>query len=217
MSSSDGLVELVDVSSLQSPQTIDWEKVFASGVVGAWFQTSRYSHDLMAPYTAMDKAKDCGLAVGGYHFAYCGSDAKAQAAFAVGSLGGRYARSGDLPLVLDWEYDKGIQPEASVAWAVAFMEEAAQLMGRMPLFYTYPSFGSTHPALWLSGLGKYPLFLASYGTHNMPYMGTPHPVKPWTKVAVHQYIGNGGRVPGITADCDRSRCTPGDYDSLLQP
>lgn len=203
-------VELIDVSSIQNTKTINWSKVYASGVRGVWFQTSRYSHDLMADYAAMDAARSSGLAVGGYHFAYCGSDPVAQAEFAVQSVGPHH--DGDLPLVLDWEYDKGVQSSDSVRWAETFMSHSGQLTGRTGLLYSYPSFLASHGDL--GTLGQYPLFLAAYGPNKTAYAGTPKAPAPWTSVSVHQYIGNGGRVPGIGPDCDRSRCLQEVFDTL---
>jgi lysozyme len=223
------MIELLDVSGIQDPANADWKAVAASGVRGVWLQASRYKGQVEASFlSGMNAAKAAGLAVGAYHFAYCGSSAPAQARFAFSACKGLGSAAGDLPPMLDWEFIKNkddgtaITPEESVAWAESFMATAQELWypsrERKPVMYTFPYFAGQHqPHLANSSLGAYPLVLAAYGENNTPYVGTPKPVAPWDKVTVHQYIGNGGRVHGIQADCDRDRmdCTEEEFQKFL--
>ncbi len=205
------MIELVDMCSLQDPEHVDFAKMRDSGIRGVYFKSSQYSASKDPTFSiGVKRAKAAGLACGAYHFAYCGKPAAAQMAFFLAASDGLGAVPGELPPMLDWEFavngDDGrpLAKSDTVRWAMDAMDEAQELWypngDRMPTIYTFPFFaGERQP--WLgqcSKLADYPLTLAAY-----PTLITPP--KPWDKVTIHQYIGNGGRVPGVTPDCDRDR------------
>ena len=221
------MIELVDMCSLQSPATVDFEAMAKSGIRGVWFKATQYSGDVdNTMRIGVIRARAAGLHCGVYHFCYCGRDPYAQMVHfwknsvvdgvVVGS------EPGDLPPMIDWEYaergDDGqvITELDTVKWLEAAAPACKKLWypdnDRKPTIYTYPDFARQHqPFLGKSNvIGDYPLTLACY-----PNL-LPAP-KPWDRVTVHQYIGNGGRVPGVTNDCDRDRFQgdDGEFDAFL--
>ncbi len=205
-------IELVDMCSLQGPGTVDFDAMKASGVRGVYFKSSQYSSSLDGTFNiGVERAEKAGLIVGAYHFAYCGKDPWDQMAFFYKASRGLGAKEGELPPMLDWEFAKNgedgtpLKKSETVKWAAKAMA-AAKIMwypdnDRMPTLYTFPFFAYERQP-WLGNeevLGKYPLTLAAY-----PTLPIELP-KPWNKVTIHQYVGNGGRVAGVSTDCDRDR------------
>lgn len=212
--------ELIDLSSLQ--ETVDWEKVAASGIEGAYIKSSQYSGTWDYQFgTYVSGATRAGISCGAYHFAYCGSDPAAQARFFFKASDGLGSKPGELPPSLDLEFAKNIPPKDVVDWAVAFMKEAercwypgndlreaAGQKVRRPIIYTFPYFAqSLQPFLGESELTKYPLWIATYQAEG-PKLPTG-----WSDWALWQWIGNGGQVPGIGRDCDRDKFK-GDWDEF---
>lgn len=199
-------IELVDMCSLQAPDRVDFKKMKDYGVRGVWFKASQYSSSKDPTFDiGVQRATEAGLVAGAYHFAYCGSDPVAQMRFFFEACKGLGSRPGELPAMLDWEYaNKGndgqpITNTASVDWLEAASNELWRLFGR-GIIYTYPYFCEEHqPYLGTRlSLGQKDLCLAAYPTiTNVP--------RPWPAVAVQQYVGNGGKVPGVSTDCDRDR------------
>ena len=200
------MIELVDMCSLQDPERVDFKKMKDSGVRGAWLKASQFSRSLDPTFgVGSTRAIQAGLNVGAYHFAYCGSDPVAQMKFAHNACAGLGTSDGELPFMLDWEFaetgsdGKRLTPEAVVDWLWAAAEEANVLWKGKVIIYTYPHFALRHqPFLANSGMEKYDLCLAAYpAIRNVP--------SPWPHAKVHQYVGNGGKVPGVATDCDRDR------------
>ena len=98
---------IIDVSSHQ--QTIDWEKVYASGIDGVMlrvgytgYKYGTYNSDTCFE-TFYNGAKAAGLKIGAYYYGQptCVADALTEANYALGLLNGR---SFDLPVAYDLEY-----------------------------------------------------------------------------------------------------------------
>lgn len=204
------MIELVDMCSLQAPDRVDFARMKDSGVRGVWFKASQYSGSIDPTFDiGVERATKAGLLCGAYHFAFCGSDPIAQMQHFFKSAKGLGSHSGELPAMLDWEFSKNdnsgnpIPLSASVRWAEAAMAELVNLFGR-GILYSFPYFlRERMVALQGSPLGNYDLNIAGYNGLNAP---PPSLVGlPWKLSRVHQYVGNGGVVPGVPTDCDRDR------------
>ncbi len=205
-------VELVDMCSLQTPQHVDFNLMKEAGVRGVYFCSSRYSSSVDYTFDeGVEKAMRAGLVCGAYHFAFCGSDPEKQMEFFYKQSSKLGQEANQLPPMLDWEFSvngtdgQPIKKSDSVIWALKAMDAMWNLwysLGvRRPTLYTFPYFAAERQP-WLGmtpELSAYPLTLAAY-----PTIGKQIP-RPWTKATIHQYIGNGGRVPGVKVDCDRDR------------
>jgi lysozyme len=214
-------VKGIDLCSLQSPKTVDWAKVKASGHQFAIFKSSQYSSTRDHTFgPGVEKAKAEGILCGAYHFAFVGADPIKQAEFFFQASEGLGSRPGELPPALDLEYRKlsgapgGVYSNAhTVAWAQAFLSRCRELwypqpftaegevqQYRKPVLYSYSSFlKELQPELLGSGMERYPLWIAHYTN-----AGAPSLPKPWSGWAIHQWKGNGGRVPGVAVDCDQN-------------
>ncbi len=204
-------IELVDMCSLQAPDRVDFNKVRDSGIRGVYFKASQYSaSDDPTFAVGVERAMAAGLVCGAYHFAYCGSDAIKQMEHFYKASGGLGSLPGELPPMLDWEFavngsdGKPLTKSGTVLWLAAALDHMWSLWyargERRPTAYTYPFFADERQP-WLSQvqtLASYPLTLAAYPSI------TKIP-KPWDRVTIHQYVGNGGKVPGVPVDCDRDR------------
>ncbi len=134
----------IDVSKWQGK--VDWKKVAAAGhkfafikaTEGVGFVDPRFHENWKACQAA-------GMIRGAYHFARVSRpidmDAVAEAehfSTTVGKLG-----PGDLPLVLDIEWDKrakGIKPKEIVRWCGNFLETVHRLSKKKPIVYTGRNF-----------------------------------------------------------------------------
>ncbi len=204
-------IELVDMCSLQNPQYVDFDKMKASGVRGVYLKSSQYSGSADATFDiGVDRAMKAGLACGAYHFAFCGSNPAVQMDFFHRMSSGLGKRPGELPPMIDWEYavngldGQPLVKSKTVDWALEALDAAKALWypdsDRLPILYTFPYFAEQRQP-WLGNatrLAEYPLALAYYPT----ILSVP---KPWTVATIHQYAGDGGRVPGVSVACDRDR------------
>lgn len=205
-------IELVDMCSLQDPERVNFNKMKDSGIRGVYFKSSQYSSSSDPTFNiGVERAKAAGLVCGAYHFAYCGSDPTDQAVFFYKACRGLGEKAGELPPMMDWEFantgpdGQPLRKSDTVKWLVTAMAAMKTIWypdnNRLPTIYSFPFFcDERQPYLEQAGesLSQYPLTLAAYpSVLNVP--------KPWTKVTIHQYVGNGGRVPGVTTDCDRDR------------
>lgn len=171
-----------DVSSYQHPRgaSIDWQAVRSTGasfaIVKASEGTTYRNGFFRADWTG---ARTAGLVRGAYHFARPARPLVASAvaqAKAFVSVAGTTLEPGALPPILDLEVSGGLRPAELVAWATAWLDTAAQLSGRTPVIYTYPSFWPT--AMGGSrAFGAYPLWLASYSATPR---GLPSGWRAWT-------------------------------------
>jgi len=205
------VIELADMCSLQALARVDFDKVRDSGIRGVWFKASQFSSGTDPEFAVgVERATKAGLHCGAYHFCYCGSDPAKQMEHFLKVSGGLGKNPGELPPMIDWEFskndDKGyaIPPSASCRWLLEAARAAEALwydqVDRLPILYTYPFFAQERqPFLGTLGeLERFPLCLAAY-----PKLVTPP--RPWKEATVHQYVGNGGKVPGVPVDCDRDR------------
>jgi lysozyme len=189
--------ELVDVSRWQGP-LIDWQRVAAAGIVGAYLKIGQglagIDESFLANWIA---SRAAGLLRGAYFFLAHDEDAAAQARHCLALLS--QVAPGELRLCLDVEtaWHGGPVGEA----ARAFVAEVAPALGYEPLVYTYAAFLPALPP----GLG--PLWCARYSS-------TPPTVPaPW-KLVAWQFSGN-ARVDGIAGPVDRTHAL--DLDALRVP
>jgi lysozyme len=175
----------VDVASWQHPNNaaINWRQVRAAGIDFATIKATEGSPIDATAYTNpffradLNAARQAGLAVAPYHF-YLGRTANSggdQARYFIAALravGYTGRRKGDLPPILDFEWDwkGGCPPKGTVVDARAWLSRVKAAFGRTPIVYTNRTFitgcqkGST-------ALGGYPLQVAYYG----PLAGPPLP------------------------------------------
>ena len=177
-------VDGIDVASWQHPggAAIDWRQVHAAGVEFATIKATEGSladrTEYTNPYFRGDitAARNAGLAVAPYHF-YLGRNPNtggAQADYfiaAVRACGYTGSRPGDLPPILDYEWDwkGGCPPYGTVADVPAWLTKVRAAFGRTPLVYTSRAFvagclGGTAEV----AAGGNQLQVAYYGTATSP-------------------------------------------------
>jgi GH25 family lysozyme M1 (1,4-beta-N-acetylmuramidase) len=191
----------IDVSANNGP--IDWDAVKRAHVAFAFAKaTEGVSYVDPHLHDNRDGAGRVRIPLGLYHFArpdthptIAGArDEARHFARQVGKL-----RASDLLPVLDLERELplGHGPAQLEAWARAFSQETRKLLGRFPLFYSYPAMIDGLRLHRPIGSG---LWLASYGTDD----GREHPAEPphpWKRTLVHQYTSQ-GHVPGVSGRID---------------
>ncbi|HEX8647268.1 MAG TPA: GH25 family lysozyme [Thermoleophilaceae bacterium] len=192
-----------DVSSYQG--AIEWSLVRAHGPhdVAFAFAKATEGTSLTDPRFAANwhGIHEAGLVRGAYHFARPQSGgpvaehARAEAEHMLGVLhaaGGLH--EGDLPPVLDLEWQSGLSAAEVHEWAGVWVETVHHETGRRPIIYT--------GGFWKSLLGGYteswgcPLWIAEYG----PSVQVPRAWRTWT---FWQYT-DAGRLQGIGGDVDLS-------------
>jgi lysozyme len=175
-------IDGVDVASWQHPDNapIDWRRVRAAGVEFATVKATEGSSADSSEYTNpffrgdLNGARNAGLAVAPYHF-YLGRTARTgddQARYFIAALraaGYTGTRRGELPPILDFEWDwkGGCPPYATVVDAKAWLGAVRAAFRRTPIIYTNRTFitgcmGST------TQLAGYPLQIAYYGQDAQP-------------------------------------------------
>lgn len=137
-----------------------------------------------------DKARDNGIPIGYYWYAYPAIDAKQAASDFVASCNNLLPGE-SLWLDLEEAFDGDVG-----AWANDFMTEVERLSGRACHLYTYQNYAANHD-LSKAVRGQRKLWLANYNgnpgvTPDLP--GLPKPV-------MHQYASD-GRLPGIGGKVD---------------
>lgn len=134
--------------------------------------------------------------IGVYHYAYpnlqAGSPGAVAEANYLHEVVGARLRAQDF-LMLDYEQNV---PEATAAWALAFLEQTEKNFGRVPKIYSYQAFIAEK--LQDARLTRYPLIYArwTFDPNNRP--AAPHP---WTSYEFLQYTDKGS-VPGIAGRVD---------------
>jgi GH25 family lysozyme M1 (1,4-beta-N-acetylmuramidase) len=186
----------VDVSSFQGD--INWRAVREAGYVFG-FAKATEGRDFRDPRFTAGRWKamaDARIVRGAYHFARpqpgrSGRDEARWFCRVVQSVGGR--RDGDLPLCLDVEWAKGLNPQQIVRWCSDFCAEVKRQTGRGCIVYT--------GGFW-KNLGRVPapkqgevLWIAHYGVKK-PQL--PAGWKTWT----FWQFSDKGRVPGISGPVD---------------
>jgi lysozyme len=175
-------VDGVDVASWQHPNNapISWTKVRKSGVEFATIKATEGSPADSTAYTNpffradFASARSAGLAVAPYHFylgrtPHTGANQAAYFISVLRSVGYTGKRAGELPPILDFEWDwKGGCPRyGTVADAKAWLGAVRAAFGRTPIIYTNRTFmtGCLHGA---TDLGGYPLQIAYYSAASAP-------------------------------------------------
>ena len=196
----------IDVSSHQ-PQ-INWATVAAindfaivKATGGTTYQNPKYRAQIGG-------ARNAGLVVGHYHFAFeaslhtmPGAGPEAEADFFLSKAD---VRTGEL-VVLDFEesYWDNARPGGAwlEEWSYRWLTHVEQALGFKPMYYSYPHYITSH-GLGTTRLAKYPLWFARYWT---PYAMKPWPATPakWKKIAMWQWSG-GTTVTGIPNDTDEN-------------
>lgn len=210
-----------DVSSLQG--SIDWRRVANSGVRFMWSKCSEGnepSRNDKRFQDNVDGAKDAGVFIGAYHFAYplkrgAGNDPIEQARRAFSVCGGMGSRPGELPPLFDIEWPApdqwvkwGVTASSISQWSQTYCEEASRLWRRDPVLYTFPWFWqSLATGANVSWARRYYLNIAHYKHPKewLPPAGSnPIVPSPWSEWTFWQYSANGGlHLPGIGCDVDR--------------
>jgi GH25 family lysozyme M1 (1,4-beta-N-acetylmuramidase) len=124
-----------------------------------------------------------------YHFArpdISGNTPAREAAFAARAIGGAIGAH-DL-IILDYEVSA---PQATAAWALAWLEAIAAHYGRLPGIYASSAYITAR--LQESALGTYPLWLAAW--NNNPNVRPPAPF-PWKSYAYWQFTDR-YNTPGV--------------------
>lgn len=169
-------VDGVDIASWQHPngKSINWERVRDDRVDFATIKATEGSTadgtGYTNPYFVGDlrRARAAGLAVAPYHF-YLGRTPRTGAAQAehfidaVRESGYTGQRRGDLPPVLDleWDWKGGCPRHVTVADAKAWLNKVQAAFGRRPIIYTTRSFIETC-LNDTTAFGGYPLQVADY-------------------------------------------------------
>lgn len=136
-------------------------------------------------------AREAGLVRLLYHFARPSRNKpSSEAAWYVQHIG--TLEPGEIA-VLDTE-DPNASGDLS-AWTLEWLDAVRQMLGRVPVLYTYAPYARLH--LRASRLGTFPLWLAAYGS-------VPAAPAPWPAWVLWQYTSSGS-CPGITGRCDLNR------------
>jgi lysozyme len=160
-----------------------------------------------------DNAEHVGLFVGSYDFA-TGDDVVTNVDSYLSYVGVDDA----LSYWLDFEDNK--HSEMSLEQALEFLDRVSQKIGRACGLYTGNRFKDTAVA-WspdkLQQFGKYPLWLAEYGSQPRLVDANHRPL-PWKEAFLWQYTGDGvgpqpHRVNGVENGADLSTCN-GTADQL---
>ena len=135
-------------------------------------------------------AKAAGLLRGAYHYMTWDRDLVSQANLFVQTL---KADPGELPVVVDFEMQKGAPANASTKLR-QFCDIIEAGLGRVPMIYTGPYFWLEHgseDASWK----HYPLWIANYGVDH------PQVPAPWADYAFWQYTDRGdGHKYGVSSE-----------------
>ena len=195
-------LEGIDVSWAQG-DTIDWERVAASGIDFAVVRSSRGRLSDDYPMKAdsqfhrnMVGAAQNGIPVGIYHYSYAETvdEARDEARFVLSLIEG-YDVS--YPIVFDiednWYIENGYTKETLTAMTAAFCDEIRDA-GYMPMVYSYASFLNSY--LDMDALSDYPVWVAHVNTDSPAYS---RPYFIW------QYSWEGSD-DGIDGDVDLDYC-----------
>lgn len=210
---------------------IDWNLVASSGVRFAWIKCQTGNDGKDPAYERnVQRARDVGIAVGAYHFAYPlpqasghpGRSPLEQAELFFRACSGLGMQKDELSPALDLEWPPpndwekwGCSAQQISDWGRECAEAMTLLWGRLPVIYTYPWFWQSVWSADVSWAARYPLWMASYGHQGegLPSGAPPVPA-PWGDWAAWQYSAEGSavRVPGIPAcpvdrDCIRDEDT----------
>ncbi|HEX8633279.1 MAG TPA: GH25 family lysozyme [Pyrinomonadaceae bacterium] len=194
----------IDVSHYQG--TVNWPQVKDAGCAFAFAKaTESTSTDpqFAANWSGM---KSAGLVRGAYHFFRAAQNALAQADHFLQVV---QLEPGDLPPVIDIELNDGVTGGALIAGVGNWIDTVAEAMGTTPIIYTNTSFWNEYMN---DGFGKFPLWLAHYGSAPQPL---PHGWPDWTFWQYSQSL----TIPGVGGASDHNyfNGAPGDLQALTKP
>jgi lysozyme len=184
----------IDVSGFQDP--VDFMKVRGGGYSFAYAKCTQGSGFYESTYAAKrTDAYQAGVLFGAYHFMDWTADAHQQAAW---FLTNAKPKNGDLPPVLDCEWDDSVgpfplEPDAAIAHVATWLNVVLQAVKTFPVIYLNPNFWRTKLAA-TDGFSGHPLWLAEYG------VAAPESLNTWAP-KLWQYSST-GTVPGIANDVD---------------
>lgn len=188
------MLKIIDVSRYQG--AVDWDKVKASGVQGAFLKTvstnySEFGGLYIDPYFERNYAecKRVGIPVGAYYYTYAQDKAYADkelALFKQAITGKQF----ELPLVVDVE-DNLLKPLSANALTdlVEYAVQKVESWGCYAMIYTYLNYQNTE--LNMTRLSKYDLWLAAY--RDTRPQAPAHSIWQFT---------SSGSIPGVKGRCD---------------
>jgi GH25 family lysozyme M1 (1,4-beta-N-acetylmuramidase) len=186
----------IDVAYLQG--SVDWRAVAASGVAFAFVRTgeSTYGEPDLSFRRNFDAAREAGIVAGGYHVLHWDRPTAEQAKLMRLRMHD-FAAGRDMPPAIDFEWIAGRGCDApAVRVCEDFAKALADAFGVAPILYS--SIGFLGPAVRPgTPLAALDLWAAHYG------VSIPTVPSAWPTWRFHQWIGNGGKVPGVAVDCDR--------------
>lgn len=187
-------IQGLDVSQHQG--NIKWDSVFESKKSFVYIKATEGADvkDIKFQFNYTE-AKNAGLYVGAYHYAYPESmdDPILEADNFVETVNNAGGFEGNLPPALDLETNQGeLDKDQLSEWAKLWMERVMEKVGIKPIIYTYLDFGQRNLN---ESLGEYPLWFARYDVER------PENFSGWTEWKFLQYTSS-GQVPGIMGNVD---------------
>lgn len=199
----------IDVSHLQG--AVDWARVAASGVAFAWLRSGEagWAEGDLAFRRNLDCARSAGVVAGAYHVFHEDVDPRKAADLFYARM--TDFRAGvDLPPAVDFEWIGGRGCSVSAVKACErFAAEVHLRFGVPPILYTAAGYVGTLVAP-SSPLAKLDLWVAAYADRVV----MPHA---WPTYTAWQWLGDGGKVDGVSTDCDRNAFAGGrpEFDRWL--
>ncbi len=220
---------------------IDWNLVRSAGYRFAWIKCVEGNEGRDGAYQRnVQRARDAGLAVGAYHFAFPLPNHPAhpnrgpleQAKLFYDGCSGLGSEAGELSPALDLEWPApqdwhlwGCTAQQISEWGRECCEAMALLWGRLPVIYTYPSWWrELSRAADTTWAARYPLWFADYQwtKEGTPPDGWEPPHMSWVSktwgewvACQHSADGSSVRVPGIPA-CPVDRDVIRDEETFLR-
>ncbi|TKH17157.1 glycoside hydrolase [Bacillus wiedmannii] len=187
-------IQGLDVSQHQGD--INWTSVFEAGKSFVFIKATEGAtvKDMKFDFNYTE-AKNTGLYVGAYHYAFPESmdDPILEADYFVDIVNNVGGFEGNLPPVLDLEINQGeLGKDELSEWARIWMERVIEKIGIKPILYTYLDFGRRNLN---ESLGEYSLWFARYDVQQ------PEDFAGWNEWKFLQYTSS-GHVPGITGKVD---------------
>lgn len=198
-------LKVIDVSHHQNDKgKIDWAKVKADGVAGAFIKATEGTKGIDIKFSSNAQgAPLAGLKVGFYHYAH--PELNDPYTEAVNFFKTVKTFKADFPHVLDVEGEAAGNKDLT-AWCVTWLQEVERLTGHPAMIYTGASFARSYLG---KALAKWPLWVAHYGTD------TPMANNTWNNWAVFQYTSSGA-VNGIVGNVDVNAMEKGFYDQFVE-
>ncbi len=217
------MILFTDVSAIQG--VVDWAAFAKTGGRGAQLRCTVGNDKGRDTQFANNvrRAREAGLAVGPYHFAYPlpHLSPREQAIRAFVDSEGLGMNKGDLPPLFDLEWPPRENPGEALGtqwkkwkcfdsqirdWGLQYVEDSLELTGIRPSIYTYPWFWDTIEGKKAPEYAKCRLHIAHYPAkfaNKVPVDGDrPMALAPWTAATMWQFNGNGGMKFSNGVDAD---------------